>query len=147
VGVFRKSRMSPEQLQRFCDPTHMDPSGHLDVLRRTNLMCWAVRESEPMGFAFARWLGADVGTHLHNPAPAPEIPATTRAEHLAWCKERALEYLNRGRINDALTSFASDMTKHTGTLGHPGFLLMALLVESGRLRTCKEVRKFIEGFN
>jgi hypothetical protein len=36
----------------------------------------------------------------------------TRDEHLAWCKKRALEYLDRGEIVNAIASMGSDLTKH-----------------------------------
>jgi hypothetical protein len=39
----------------------------------------------------------------------------TREEHLAWCKARALEYLDQFEIANALTSFMSDMEKHEET--------------------------------
>lgn len=40
---------------------------------------------------------------------------TTRTEHLTWCKERALEYVDTGRLDDALSSFMSDLRKHDDT--------------------------------
>ena len=39
----------------------------------------------------------------------------TRKEHLEWCKARALEYLDRGDIQNAVTSMMSDLGKHPGT--------------------------------
>jgi hypothetical protein len=39
----------------------------------------------------------------------------TREEHLAWCKERALEYLKDGDITNAIISMASDLNKHPET--------------------------------
>lgn len=39
----------------------------------------------------------------------------TRAEHLQWCKDRALEYLNQGDLLNAVTSMTSDMSKHPET--------------------------------
>lgn len=36
----------------------------------------------------------------------------TRAEHLSWAKERALEYVERGELQDAFNSIASDLGKH-----------------------------------
>ena len=35
-----------------------------------------------------------------------------RDEHLTWCKQRALEYLDRGEIANALASMGSDLAKH-----------------------------------
>lgn len=40
---------------------------------------------------------------------------TTRREHLAWCEERAIAYLDAGDLDGAFASFASDITKHLGT--------------------------------
>lgn len=38
-----------------------------------------------------------------------------RQEHLQFCKDRALEYLDRGDLNNAATSMMSDMKKHPET--------------------------------
>jgi len=40
---------------------------------------------------------------------------TTRTEHLAWCKQRALEYVERGDLVNAMASFGSDMRQHPET--------------------------------
>jgi len=71
----------------------------------------------------------------------------TRAEHLAWCKERALEYADRGDLTNAMASMGSDLRKHPETKGHAGMELMMLEAMSGLLRSPAEIRKFIEGFN
>ena len=39
----------------------------------------------------------------------------TAEEHLAWCKKRALEYLDAGELANAFTSMLSDMDKHPDT--------------------------------
>ena len=36
----------------------------------------------------------------------------TQQEHLDWCKERALAYLEHGDVQGAFTSMASDMKSH-----------------------------------
>jgi hypothetical protein len=36
----------------------------------------------------------------------------TREEHIAWCKERALAYVDQGDLTNALASMASDTRKH-----------------------------------
>jgi hypothetical protein len=73
---------------------------------------------------------------------------TTRAEHLAWCKQRALAYLDAGEpVRDALASMFSDLRKHDETTGHPAVELGAMLLLGGHLSTPTEVRRFIEGFN
>lgn len=70
-----------------------------------------------------------------------------RAEHLAWCKKRALEYVDRGDLGQALASMASDLNKHDELRKHPGTLLGAGLMLRGHLLTPHEMRKWIEGFN
>lgn len=76
----------------------------------------------------------------------------TRAEHLAWCKQRALEYLEPGpyfSLNDAMASMVSDLGKHEETAHHVTMTcpLMFQLKMAGKLETAAEMRKFIEGFN
>ena len=39
----------------------------------------------------------------------------TRAEHLAWCRQRALEFLNAGDLPLANASMSSDLMKHSET--------------------------------
>ncbi len=71
----------------------------------------------------------------------------TREEHLAWCKKRALEYIDMGDLPQAFASMASDLDKHTRTKGHSGIELGMMLLMIGHLSTPDEMRKFIEGFN
>ena len=71
----------------------------------------------------------------------------TRAEHLQWCKDRALEILDSGDITQAYASMASDLGKHEGTSEHAAIELGAMLMFSGNLNTDREMREFIEGFN
>jgi hypothetical protein len=71
----------------------------------------------------------------------------TRAEHLAWCKERALEYADQGDLANAMASLGSDLNKHPETKDHAGMELMMLLAISGHLNAPGELRKYIEGFN
>lgn len=64
----------------------------------------------------------------------------TRAEHLAWAKERALEYMDRGDMNGAIGSMTSDLGKHEETRFAPRRL-------DGVLATSEaELRAWIEGF-
>lgn len=71
----------------------------------------------------------------------------TRQEHLAWCKERALEYVDNGDLKNAYASMISDLRKHPETENHIGMELGMNLLMIGELKTCEEMRKFIEGFN
>lgn len=73
--------------------------------------------------------------------------ATTRAEHLQWCKDRALEYVESGDLNNAWASMASDMTKHDETKNHSAIMLGSEMLFSGHLSTADEMTKFINGFN
>lgn len=78
---------------------------------------------------------------------------TTRDEHLRWCKQRALEYLDAKSpyfsIDDAMASMTSDLGKHDETRHHVSMTvpLMFQLHAAGKLNTAAEMRKFIEGFN
>ena len=71
----------------------------------------------------------------------------TRQEHLDWCKERALEYVDMNDLQQAYASMMSDLGKHPETFGHPAMELMIQLMMSGKLDTAYEMRKFINGFN
>ncbi len=71
----------------------------------------------------------------------------TRAEHLAWCKQRALEYVDQGDIANAVASMSSDLNKHPETEGHIGITLGMMMLMSGNLSNPIEARRFIDGFN
>lgn len=68
----------------------------------------------------------------------------TRAEHLQWAKDRALEYLPADPLN-AMTSMMSDLTKHDELKGHVGLRIAPMFY--GAHNDPREVRKWIEGFN
>lgn len=72
----------------------------------------------------------------------------TRAEHLKWCKDRALEYADNGDQAGAVGSLRSDLGKHPDTRGLCGVVdeLMSPLLVAGHLSTPGELRRFIEGF-
>jgi hypothetical protein len=69
----------------------------------------------------------------------------TRAEHLAWAKQRALEYVDRGEMANAIASMISDLGKHP-ELEHAR-ALAPLLMFTADVRNPESVRRFIEGFN
>lgn len=72
----------------------------------------------------------------------------TREEHLKWCKERALEYVRNGKIQDAFTSMASDLMKHPETAHHKSTIEFGMkLFMNGSINTEGSMRKWIEGFN
>jgi len=67
---------------------------------------------------------------------------TTRDEHIAWCKKRALEYVERNELTNAAASMASDLQNHPETRNHPAAMLLVLSTGSK-----ESLRKCIEGFN
>lgn len=69
----------------------------------------------------------------------------TRAEHIAWCKTRALEYVEAGDPGLALASLNSDLSKHPETAGHQALELGARLMLGGFLSKPRDVRNWIEG--
>lgn len=71
----------------------------------------------------------------------------TRGEHLEWCKKRALECLERGCINEAYMSMASDLQKHEDTADHIGIELGMMQMMGGMLKGDHDMRNFINGFN
>ena len=71
----------------------------------------------------------------------------TRSEHLQWCKDRALEYVDAGDLTNAYASMASDLTKHPETEKHAAIGLGMMMLMGGQLATQEKMRKFIEGFN
>jgi hypothetical protein len=71
----------------------------------------------------------------------------TRAEHLAWCKQRALEYVDAGDVNQAFVSMASDLGKHPETANHSAIQLGMMMLMAGHLSDAQKMRLFIEDFN
>ena len=70
-----------------------------------------------------------------------------RNEHLQWCKNRALEYVEAGELTEAFTSMISDLRKHPETVNHPGINLGMTLLFAEKLNDYTEMKKFIQGFN
>lgn len=71
----------------------------------------------------------------------------TREDHLAWCKQRALEYVDRGDVSSAFASMASDLKKHPETEKHAGIELGVMMLMTGNLSSQPDMKRFIEGFN
>ena len=73
----------------------------------------------------------------------------TRAEHLQWAKDRALEYADQGAMANAIASLRSDLGKHPDTAASARIVdeLMMPLMLIGEFDRPGELRKFIEGFN
>lgn len=71
----------------------------------------------------------------------------TRAEHIAWCKRRAIEEMEFSHDpKQGVISMMSDIRKHPETNSET---LKALCLATLLSRPCTEqiVREFIEGFN
>lgn len=72
---------------------------------------------------------------------------TTEAEHMQWCKDRALAYVERGDLTNALASMASDIRKHPGTDNGANATLLAMLgVQAVVNNDTAGMRRLIEGF-
>ena len=69
-----------------------------------------------------------------------------RREHMKWCKDRALKYVDDGEFSQAIASMISDLGKHEDTAGSVSLgasLGMIALMEN----TDKSMREFINGVN
>lgn len=71
----------------------------------------------------------------------------TRAEHLDWCKKRAIEIAETGDTNGAFASFVSDMSKHPETAGHSALMMGTMLLSTGNLDSVKQMVDHINGYN
>jgi len=67
-----------------------------------------------------------------------------RDEHIQWCKDRALEYLNKGDLANAVTSMGSDMDKHPETRANASLIAVGLMYAMEG--DADGVRRFIEGY-
>lgn len=70
----------------------------------------------------------------------------TRTEHIAWVKQRALEYVDTNDLQQALASFVSDLGKHPEA--DPARVVRTLAVQlnmSGHLDSKQKMRDFING--
>lgn len=73
---------------------------------------------------------------------------TTRQDHLAWCKRRAMEYVNAGDYNSAVTSMLSDLSKHPETANSArGVLAQMGMMELMRGPTRESITRYVQGFN
>jgi len=69
----------------------------------------------------------------------------TREEHLDFCKQRALAYLDVGEIDNAVTSMLSDLGKHPETTAIGQKLSMLAIIYMMN-KDIDGARGFIEGF-
>lgn len=71
----------------------------------------------------------------------------TRAEHLQWCKDRALEYVDAGKVSEAFASLTADLCNNPETQDHAAIELGTMMLMGGKLSTAEEMREFILGCN
>lgn len=72
---------------------------------------------------------------------------TDRAEHLQWCKDRALQYVDADDLPQAFASMFSDLGKHPETNSPTLAQLGMMMLMGGQLATSHQMREFINGFN
>lgn len=76
---------------------------------------------------------------------------TTREEHLQFCKDRAMDYVNQGKLLEAVTSMMSDLTKHPETAktaaAGPLAMLGLLAMQQAQSGDRDGVVRYIKGFN
>lgn len=70
---------------------------------------------------------------------------TTRAEHIKWAKDRAIELLEAGDWQEAITSMLSDLSKHeeTARLGETMAIIGMFEIMNGN---DESARRFISSF-
>jgi hypothetical protein len=68
----------------------------------------------------------------------------TRADHVRWCKQRALAILDSGDVREALTSMLSDLGKHDETRGLAATIGL-LYLQAFMQNSASAARTFIEG--
>jgi hypothetical protein len=71
---------------------------------------------------------------------------TTSAEHVKWCKTRALEYIEAGDAESAFRSMVSDMQKHEETAAIMAPLAVTGMVELMQGGGVPAVKRWIEDF-
>ena len=71
-----------------------------------------------------------------------------RAEHLKWCKDRAMKYVVAGDFNGAVTSMLSDLAAHPETeKSSTGICAQLGMMELMTGPTREKITRFVQGFN
>jgi hypothetical protein len=75
----------------------------------------------------------------------PDEALMDRAQHLAWAKARALEYVERGELANAIASLVSDLGKHEAL--RDADMREGVAISAAANGNGAAVRRWIEGFN
>jgi hypothetical protein len=67
------------------------------------------------------------------------------AEHFAWARQRAMEYVEIGDGPTAMASLVSDLGKHEGTAGILTPNLLTLFLGEVMIGGAQGARRFIDG--
>ena len=70
--------------------------------------------------------------------------APSRTTHVAWCKGRALLYVDQGRLAKAVASMVSDVDKYAGCRIDTSIALLGLV--DALSEDAEALRRWIEGF-
>jgi hypothetical protein len=71
----------------------------------------------------------------------------TRAEHVAWAKQRALEYVEQGDFAQAIASIVTDYNNHEETSHSSALIGIIGIGEVAAGADAERMRRFIEGCN
>ena len=74
----------------------------------------------------------------------------TREQPLKWCKDRAMEYVNKNDLLNGVTSMMSDLGKHPETAKSAGgalAMLGLLAMQQAQSGDRDGVVRYIQGFN
>jgi len=74
-----------------------------------------------------------------------EQTGNSAAEHFAWARDRAMEYVEMGDGGAAMSSLVSDLKKHSGTAHILSSGLQTLFLGEVMLAGAHGARRFIEG--
>lgn len=74
------------------------------------------------------------------------VARRSRGEHLAWCRERAIQVLETGNCAGAVASMVSDLREAETPLYDEAVLLPLLAEGIVFRRTPAAIRRWIEGF-
>ena len=69
----------------------------------------------------------------------------SRADHLQWCKDRAMEYVNTGDSTNAIASMISDLGKHPETAQSASLGMMLAIVINRNDKAA--MTNWVQGFN